>query len=80
MPVAWALPIGGIAFVAIAWHLRGRKLGNEITWMIAIAVGFGQLVAAIFPGASRSGMTIMFSLLPGLSLAAASRRCSRRVR
>jgi undecaprenyl-diphosphatase len=71
-PVAWALLIGGIAFVAIEIFLRGKKLGEEITWTIAIAVGLGQLVAAVFPGSSRSGTTIMFCLLLGLTRPAAT--------
>jgi undecaprenyl-diphosphatase len=65
-PVGWALLIGGFLFLAIEWSLKGKKLGVEVTWTIAIAVGLGQLVAAFFPGASRSGTTIMFSLLLGL--------------
>ena len=71
-PVAWALLVGGIAFVAIEIFLRGKKLGEEITWTIAIAVGLGQLVAAVFPGSSRSGTTIMFCLLLGLTRPAAT--------
>ena len=64
-PVAWALIVGGILFIAIEWWLRGRPLREEITWAAAIAVGIGQLVAAIFPGTSRSGSTIVFALLLG---------------
>jgi undecaprenyl-diphosphatase len=71
-PVAWALLIGGMAFLVIEWWLRGRKLGNEITWSIAIAVGLGQLIAAVFPGSSRSGSTIMLCLLLGLNRPAAT--------
>jgi undecaprenyl-diphosphatase len=71
-PVAWALLIGGIAFVAIEFFLRGRKLGGEITWTIAIAVGLAQLIAAVFPGTSRSGSTILFCLLLGLTRPAAT--------
>jgi undecaprenyl-diphosphatase len=37
-----------------------------------VAVGLGQLIAAIFPGSSRSGTTIMLSLLLGLSRPAAT--------
>ncbi len=55
-PVAWALLLGGLAFIAIEFFLRGKKLSTEVTWTIAIAVGLGQLVAAVFPGASRSGL------------------------
>ncbi len=67
LPVAIALLVGGILFVAIERWLRGKTLKSEITWTIVLAVGLGQLVAAIFPGASRSGTTILFSLLLGLS-------------
>ena len=72
LPVAIALLAGGILFVAVERWLRGKTLRNEITWTIVIAVGLGQLVAAIFPGASRSGTTILFSLLLGLSRPAAT--------
>jgi undecaprenyl-diphosphatase len=72
LPVAIALLVGGILFVAIERWLRGKTLKNEITWTIVLAVGLGQLVAAIFPGASRSGTTILLSLLLGLSRPAAT--------
>lgn len=71
-PVAWALLIGGIVFLVVEFFLRGKKLGTHITWSIVLAVGLGQLVAAIFPGSSRSGTTIMLSLLLGLSRPAAT--------
>jgi undecaprenyl-diphosphatase len=71
-PVAGALLIGGIAFLGIEWWLRGRKLSDEITWSVAIAVGLGQLVAAVFPGTSRSGSTILLCLLLGLNRPAAT--------
>jgi undecaprenyl-diphosphatase len=71
-PVAWALLIGGIAFVAVEFFLRGKKLNNEITWAIVLAVGLAQLVAAIFPGTSRSGSTILACLLLGLARPAAT--------
>jgi undecaprenyl-diphosphatase len=65
-PVAWALLIGGILFVVVESFLRKKKMSDDVTWAIAVAVGLGQLVAAIFPGASRSGTTILLSLLLGL--------------
>lgn len=40
---------------------------SHITWTIVVAVGLGQLVAAVFPGASRSGTTILFCLILGLT-------------
>ena len=71
-PVAWALLVGGIAFLAAEFLIRGKKPTTEITWAIVLAVGLGQLVAAIFPGASRSGTTIILSLLLGLGRPAAT--------
>lgn len=74
-PVAWALLIGGIGFVAVEAWLRGRKLNDQVTWTIAVAVGLGQILAAIFPGASRSGTTILLCLLLGLARPAATEFC-----
>jgi undecaprenyl-diphosphatase len=71
-PVAIALLVGGLAFLAVEFFLRGRKPSNEITWTIAIAVAIGQLIAGTCPGTSRSGATIVFCLLLGLSRPAAT--------
>jgi undecaprenyl-diphosphatase len=67
LPVALALFVGGILFLLIERWLKGKSVRNEITWQIAIAVGLAQLVAAIFPGTSRSGATILIALLFGLN-------------
>jgi len=71
-PVAWALLIGGIAFLVVEQLVGKKKSGSYIGWDIAIGVGLGQLVAAAFPGASRSGTTIMIMLLLGLNRVAAT--------
>jgi undecaprenyl-diphosphatase len=75
MPVAIALLVGGVLFLVVERWLAGRGGGQEkdrgelssVTWTVAVAVGIGQLIAAGFPGASRSGTTIIFSLALGLS-------------
>jgi undecaprenyl-diphosphatase len=72
MPVAIALFIGGVLFVAVETWLRERKTHEEITWTIVIAVGLGQLIAAIFPGSSRSGTTILLALILGTNRVAAT--------
>jgi undecaprenyl-diphosphatase len=71
-PVAWALIIGGIIFIAVETLLRGKKSSDQITWAVAIAVGLAQLIAAGFPGASRSGSTIMIALILGIARPAAT--------
>ena len=72
MPVAAALLIGGVLFVFVERWIAGKRLREDISWVIVIAVGFGQLIAAVFPGASRSGTTILLALLLGLSRPAAT--------
>ena len=74
VPVAWALLIGGILFLAIEKWLKKKskeetkiREAAQITWVIALAFGIAQLVAAVFPGASRSGTTILAGLLLGMS-------------
>jgi undecaprenyl-diphosphatase len=72
LPVAVALFTGGVLFLIVErWlaktgHSGRRSELSDVTWTVAIAVGIGQLIAAAFPGASRSGTTILFSLLLGL--------------
>jgi len=72
LPVALAMFIGGVLILIIEGWVRGKVWSEEITWSIAITVGAGQLLAAIFPGASRSGTTILLALLLGLSRPAAT--------
>jgi len=72
LPIATALLLGGLAFLVVEFFLRGKKSGTEITWTIAVAVAVGQLIAGTCPGTSRSGATILFCLLLGLSRPAAT--------
>ncbi|HEV7926577.1 MAG TPA: undecaprenyl-diphosphate phosphatase [Verrucomicrobiae bacterium] len=74
LPIAVALLVGGVLFLIVERWLAGRGGGQEkdrgdlrnVTWTVAVAVGIGQLIAAAFPGSSRSGTTIIFSLALGL--------------
>jgi len=65
--VAWATMIGGLVILAVERWLKGKALADRLTWPIAVAVGLAQLVAAVFPGSSRSGTTIIAALLLGLN-------------
>lgn len=71
-PIAWATLIGGVLFVAVEAWLRKRTPTEAVTWTVAIAVGLAQLVAVAFPGASRSGTTILIALVLGLSRSSAA--------
>ena len=72
LPVAVALIAGGIVFIAVESALKGRKGADSVSWAVVIAVAIAQLVAAAFPGASRSGSTIMFAMIFGTSRVAAT--------
>jgi undecaprenyl-diphosphatase len=64
-PVAWATLIGGFVIFAIEWWVKDRPQREEVGWVSAVVVGFGQLLAAVFPGASRSGTTILAAMAAG---------------
>ncbi len=72
VPVATALIIGGIAFIVVESRLKGRALADSISWPVVIIVALAQLVAAVFPGASRSGSTIIFAMMLGASRVSAT--------
>ena len=70
--IAIALIVFGIAFIVIEnWNKKRKanlkETNNEITYKDAFIIGIFQLLAAIFPGTSRSGATIIGGLLIGLS-------------
>ena len=71
-PVAWATLIGGVVIVAIEQWRNGSPGSPQLTWGIAVACGLAQLVAAVFPGTSRSGATIMIAIAMGLARAEAA--------
>ncbi len=69
--IALALIVFGVAFIVIESWNKGRtaKINSlaEITYQTALLIGVFQLIAAIFPGTSRSGSTIVGALLIGVS-------------
>ena len=69
--VSIMLIIFGVAFIIIENRNQGRKskvnTTAEITYKLAFWIGMFQLIAAIFPGTSRSGATIVGALLLGVS-------------
>ena len=68
LPIALATLIGGFAILAIERYVAGRPASAEVTWNVAIWVGACQILAAVFPGTSRSAATIFAAMLAGLTL------------
>ena len=69
--VAIMLILFGILFIIIENYNKGKspKINSlsKITYTVAIMFGIFQLIAAVFPGTSRSGATIVGALLIGVS-------------
>lgn len=69
--IAIALIVFGIAFIIVENRDKTKKnlkeKNSEITYKDSLIIGVFQLLAAIFPGTSRSGATIIGGLLIGLS-------------
>ncbi len=69
--VSIMLILFGILFIAVEYYNENKKARintiAEITYMTALLIGIFQLIAAVFPGTSRSGATIVGALLIGVS-------------
>ncbi len=76
-PVVWAWLVGGLAILAVDWWRQQRGAGprkaqelDELKWPSALIIGIAQCLA-MWPGTSRSLVTIVGGLIVGLSLPAA---------
>ena len=71
------LIIFGVAFIVVERWVKDKepsvKSVDEITYPQAFLIGAFQLIAAVFPGTSRSGSTIVGSLGIGISREAAAK-------
>ena len=69
--VAAALIVFGIAFIVVENWNKGKQPKvtqlSQLTYKAALIIGVFQLIAAVFPGTSRSGATIVGALLIGIS-------------
>jgi undecaprenyl-diphosphatase len=75
-PVVTAWFVGGLAILTMSWwkkkNLRQTHSGmslDNLTWQLALIIGFAQCIA-MWPGVSRSLVTIVGGLLVGLSMSA----------
>jgi undecaprenyl-diphosphatase len=76
-PVVIAWFVGGVAILVVTWWRKAQgyepgagKPLDALTWQLALLIGIAQCVA-MWPGVSRSLMTIVGGVLIGLSLPAA---------
>lgn len=69
--VAGALIVFGIAFIVVEnWNKNKTPRVTtlpELSYKAALIIGIFQLIAAVFPGTSRSGATIVGALLIGIA-------------
>jgi undecaprenyl-diphosphatase len=75
-PVVFAWVVGGALILGASWWSKRRPMKGtgmellDVTWKMALIIGLLQCVA-MWPGTSRSLMTIVGGLLVGLSVGAA---------
>ena len=74
--VSIALIVFGAAFILVENAHKGKSARinalTELTYPTVFMIGMFQLIAAVFPGTSRSGATIVGALLLGVSRTAAA--------
>ncbi len=66
LPIALATFVGGLLIFWVEAK-AGKATTTRIGWKVAIAVAAAQLLAAGFPGTSRSGAAVMMALAFGLA-------------
>ncbi len=74
--VAIALIVFGVAFIVVETVNKGKKAKidsiSKLDYKTVMLIGVFQLIAAIFPGTSRSGATIVGALILGVSRSTAA--------
>lgn len=71
-PVAWATFIGGLVILVLEGMQKSREGLTSIPWSVVMAVALAQLLAAVFPGTSRSGASILMAMALGVTRPAAT--------
>ena len=74
---AWIIATTTIIFGLLLWYADAKakqiKTIYQINWVMALLIGLSQVVAMLFPGTSRSGITMTTGLLLGLNKQSAAR-------
>lgn len=66
-PVAIALVLGGLVIFLVEGYVERRPVVTTLGWHAAFWVGAAQVLAAIFPGTSRSAAALFAAMLAGLT-------------
>ena len=66
-PIAWALIVGAFVIFAVEMYADRQPVRDTLTWNVATWVGLAQILAAVFPGTSRSAATIFAAMLAGMT-------------
>jgi undecaprenyl-diphosphatase len=66
-PVAVALIVGGIIIFIVEAIIEKKPVTIDLNWNVAIWVGIAQVIAAVFPGTSRSAAALFAAMLAGLT-------------
>lgn len=72
--ISAVLLVGGLLMILVEWR-RPRVTTHhmeDMTWRQALGIGLVQVLAAVFPGLSRSAATILGGMVGGLSRSAAA--------
>jgi undecaprenyl-diphosphatase len=64
-PIAIALIVGGIIIFLVEAYIEKRPVVTTLNWNVAFWVGVAQVVAAVFPGTSRSAAALFAAMLAG---------------
>ncbi|BBN80793.1 undecaprenyl-diphosphatase [Pseudoalteromonas sp. A25] len=74
---AWIIATTTVVFGVLLWYADAKakqmKTIYQINWLSALLIGLSQVVAMVFPGTSRSGITMTVGLLLGLNKQSAAR-------
>ncbi|MBQ4847401.1 undecaprenyl-diphosphate phosphatase [Pseudoalteromonas sp. MMG013] len=74
---AYIIATTTIVFGLLLWYADAKakqiKTIYQLNWMSALLIGLSQVVAMVFPGTSRSGITMTVGLLIGLNKQSAAR-------
>ena len=66
-PIAIALVVGGIIIFLIEAYIERKPVVTTLNWNVAFWVGVAQVIAAVFPGTSRSAAALFAAMLAGLT-------------